>query len=80
MKRGRGRPKLAKAMKRTYVIPIRFNAVEMERLSRSAAKKKIPVAALLRDVLNFLGSPDLLWITVPETLPDGIITLKKYSI
>lgn len=79
MKRGRGRPKLAKALKRTYVIPMRFNAMEIERIENAAKNRKMNRMEWLRDVLAFLASPHLMTFTVPENIPDSI-TIKKYTV
>lgn len=79
MKRGRGRPKLPKALKRTYVIPMRFNAMEIERIENAAKKRTMNRLEWLRDVLAFLSSPDLFTMVIPKTLPDGSIKLRRYT-
>lgn len=79
MKRSRGRPKLAKALKRTYVIPMRFNAMEIKRIENAAKKRKMNRMEWLRDIIAFLSSPNVFTVTIPETLPKGRIAIKKYT-
>jgi predicted HicB family RNase H-like nuclease len=51
-RRGRGRPKLPKGEAKGKIVPIRFNADDVKRVSAAAKAKKLSVSEWIRSALN----------------------------